>query len=413
MSAQNITHYTLEITRLGGLGDGSGVHEGVPVFVPKSCIGDVVKVREVSRKADARRAEIIEILRPGNDRVAAPCPHYATCGGCSLQHLSGASYQQFKREIITSALGYGGFPEAVPTFHFLPANTRRRADFKVEHGSLAYVSAKSHDRVAIASCLILLPECEALIAPINRLLPSFPYITGVSITRADSGMDVLLQVTSSKGGLESYQDFADALPIARLSVQWPSKEIQSLAQREMVLMRLAEYDVPIPADAFLQASAEAQSIITEIVVKATNGVSPMVDLFAGMGSYSFPMSAWARVHAVENNGRMVDHMRSISSKVSAQKRDLFLHPLTVEELKRFKAAVINPPRAGAAAQIKQLAASGVRKIVMISCNHATWSRDAKVLKNAGYVLQSIDVIDQFVYSPHVELVSVFALSSAH
>lgn len=399
--------YTLEITRLGGLGDGSGVHEGVPVFVAKSCVGDVLKVREISRKKDAAHAEIIEVITPGETRVPAPCPHYAACGGCALQHLSMESYQQFKRDITTTTLGYGGFPEVVPTFHFLPPATRRRTDFKVADGKLAYVAGRSHDRVIITTCLILLPELQALIAPINKLLPAFPYVTGVSLTRADTGIDLLLQVTSSEGGLEAYQTFAETLPIARLSVQWPSSSITSLAQTDLVMMKLADVDVPIPADAFLQASSEAQTIITDLVVKSTKGASPIVDLFCGIGTYSFPMSHRTRVHAVDNNGPMIDHIRGLSPTVSVQKRDLFLNPMTGEELKKFKAAVINPPRMGAAAQIAQLAKSGIPKIVMVSCNHSTWSRDAKTLKNAGYKLMSMDVVDQFVYSPHVELVSVF------
>lgn len=402
-----MSQFTLTITRLGGLGDGSGLHEGKPVFISKSCIGDVLKVQETSAKSDAKRAEILEIITAGPNRVSAPCPHYAACGGCSLQHLSTDSYQQFKRDIITSALGYADFPDVIPVFHFLSPANRRRADFKVDHAKLAYVSAKSHDRVAIESCLILVPELQALIQPINQLLPQFPHVTGLAMTRADSGIDILLQVKSSEGGLASYQHFADALPIARLSVQWPSGPIQSLAQTDQVLMNLSGHDVPIPADAFLQASAEAQALITDIVVKTTNGVSPVVDLFAGIGTYSFPMSARARVHAVDNNGPMIDHIRSISPKVTVQKRDLFLNPLSAAELSKYKAAVINPPRMGAAAQVKQLATSSIRKIVMISCNHATWSRDARVLKQAGYTLESLTVIDQFVFSPHLELVSVF------
>ncbi len=399
--------FTTTITRLGGLGDGSGMYDDLPVFVSKSCVGDVLTVREVSRTKEAIRAEIAEILTPGPDRTPAPCPHYHACGGCALQHLSSDAYQQFKRSVVTTALGYAGFPDTAPTFHFLPPATRRRADFKVAHGKLAYLGFKSHERVPISSCLILLPELQALIAPLNKLLPKFPHVTGLSLTRADSGIDMLLHVTSSEGGLEPYKIIAETLPIARLSAKFPKGGIQLLAQNDMVLMKLAEHDVPIPADAFLQASAAAQAIITALVVKATKEISPIVDLFAGIGTYSFPMSARARVHAVENNGPMIDHIRSISPKVSVAKRDLFLKPLSVEELKKFKAAVINPPRAGAAAQIKQLAGSGIPKIAMISCNHATWSRDAKTLKNAGYRLATLDVVDQFVYSPHVELVSVF------
>jgi len=406
-----LPQYTITIDRLGGLGDGSGMHEGLPVFVSKSCIGDVLEVEETSAKSDSKRAEILRVITPGKDRVDPLCDHYAQCGGCSLQHLSGDAYKEFKQAVITSAMSYAGFPDITPTFHFLEAASRRRADFKVEKGKLAYVSGKSHDRVAISKCPILVPELQALIAPLNKLLVLFPFVTGLAMTRADTGIDILLQVTSSQGGLDAYQDLADALPITRLSVQWPNKSINSLAQKDVIFMNLGKHAVPIPADSFLQASAEAQAIMTRIVVEETKGSSPIVDLFSGIGTYSFPMSDnRARVHAVDNNGPMIDHIRSISPQVSVQKRDLFLNPLTTAELSKFKAAVINPPRMGASAQVKQLAASGIKKIVMISCNHATWGRDAKTLKDAGYSLKSVDAIDQFVYSPHLELVSVFTRS---
>ena len=400
--------YTIEITRLGGLGDGSGSHDGLPVFVAKSTIGDVLQVRETNRTKESLRAEIIKITTPGPDRVKAPCPHYDQCGGCSLQHLATDAYRKFKHDVITTALGYGGFPDIVPHFHFLPPATRRRADFKIENGKLAYMSFKSHERVAIKTCLILLPELEALITPLNEMLPRFPQLTGLSVTRADTGIDMLLHLKSSEGGLGPYEMISDNLPIARLSARFPSGSIQLIAQEDLIMMKLAEYDVPIPPDSFLQASAEAQTIITGLLAKATKGISPIVDLFAGIGTYSFPLSERARVLAVENNGPMIDGIRSITPKVSTLKRDLFLKPMSAEELAKFKAAIINPPRAGAAAQIAQLAQSRIPKIAMVSCNHATWSRDAKTLKNAGYRLDSLDVVDQFVWSPHVELVSVFS-----
>jgi 23S rRNA (uracil1939-C5)-methyltransferase len=404
-----LAQFTFEISRLGGLGDGSGTYEDSQYFVPKSTVGDILKVNTTDSQGGQRRAEIVEIVKAGPNRVAAPCPHFTACGGCALQHLDHDAYQNFKKSIVTTALGYGGFPEVEPIIHFLPANTRRRTEFKIENRQLAYVAAKSHTKVPINSCLILIPELQALIKPINKMLPKFPHVTGVSISMTDTGIDMLLQLASSDGGLSYYKPFLDTLPLARVSIQWPSKSIQMLDQKEMILMRLGNHDVPIPADAFLQASSEAQKIITDLVVKAVTGTSPIVDLFCGMGTYSFPMSDnRARVHAVDNNGPMIDHMKGISPQVSVQKRDLFLNPLTTEELKKYKAAVINPPRMGAAAQIKHLAASGIPKIVMVSCNHSTWSRDAKALKTAGYNLQSLTAIDQFVYSPHVEIVSVFS-----
>jgi 23S rRNA (uracil1939-C5)-methyltransferase len=345
---------TLSIDTLGGLGDGVGRANDKPVYVPKSCAGDLLKVRITSQTKEFDRGEIISIIKAGDARTAAPCQHYDECGGCSLQHLKNEDYKALKEAMVTQAIGYAGFPDAAPIYHYLAANTRRRADFKVTNGKLSYYGLRSNKTVAIKNCLILEPKLQALIEPINRILPHFPHITNLSLTLADSGIDVLLQLAKSDGGIEQYERFMNGLPILRVSVQFPNKAVQLVKQTEVVAMTLGEYQVTLPPTAFLQATAEAQKIITDIVTKATNGVSPIVDLFCGIGTYSFPMSKRARVHSVENDGAMVDHVRSVSPKVSTQKRELFKNPLTVEDLAKFNAAVINPPRAGAKRKPKHL-----------------------------------------------------------
>lgn len=392
-----MTSYRLEITRLGGLGDGSGMHEGAPVFVPKSCIGDELTVRDTESKAGVRRAEIIDIVTAGKDRAPAPCPHYAACGGCSLQHLSQSGYQQFKRDVVMSALSYGGFPDIVPEFHFLPANSRRRADFKVENGQLAYVAAKSHARVPISDCLILTPRLRALIAPLNELLPLLPEVTSVQMTEADSGID--LQIESPKPLPEmAIKMFADQHGLARANNYTANA----------VTMHFGGQKVSLPPDAFLQASKEAETLMTSLVVNAAAGANNIVEFFSGLGTYTFPLAKKATVSAFELDNAMVSAMLKLHHpRVKAFRRDLFKEPMPTHALKGFDIAVINPPRMGASAQTKALATSGIAKIVMVSCNHATWSRDAKALKDAGYKLNSLAVIDQFVYSPHVELVSIF------
>lgn len=384
-----------------------GRYSNKPVYVPKSCAGDVLSVRITSSTKEFDRGEIVAIKQEGPARTEAPCPHFDECGGCSLQHLKADDYKALKAQMVTQALGYAGFPDTPATYHFLSANTRRRADFKVANGKLSYHGLRSNKLVNIQTCLILEPQLQALIEPLNRILPHFPHITGLALTLADTGIDMLLQLASSQGGMAQYERFMNGLPIIRVSAQFPGKAVELIKQKEVVGMTLGEYQVTLPPTAFLQATKEAQKIITDIVTKATNGVSPIVDLFAGLGTYSFPMSSRARVHAVENDGAMVDHVKSVSPKVSTQKRELFKNPLTAAELAKFNACVINPPRAGAKAQTEELAKSKIKKVVMISCNPATWSRDAKTMKDAGYSLVSLDVIDQFVYSPHVELVSVF------
>lgn len=387
---------TLTIDSLGGLGDGVGHAGNKPVYIPKTCAGDELKVRITSQTKAFDRGEIITIIKAGTTRIDPPCPHYAACGGCSLQHLTPTAYQEFKRRIAQQALGYSGFSDSDMKMIFLPADTRRRSAFKVKDGTLAYHGLRSHQLTTIEHCCILTPALQALLAPLNQMLRSLPDVTDVALTQADSGIDIQLQ---SRRPLPEHalHDFANTHDVARINH----------IERRPVTMRLGTYDVPLPATAFLQASAEAQQWMTNKVLTTCSQAKRVVDLFCGIGTYSLPLSAYATAHAVELDANMVTALKTIAPHVTTERRDLFKDPLSVKELSRFDAAVINPPRAGAHTQIEQLAKSNIARIIMISCNPATWSRDARILKDSGFSLISLDVVDQFVYSSHIELVSVF------
>lgn len=396
MTNRPSAQYELTIEKLGGLGDGSGFHDGKPVFVSKSCMGDKLLVRDVQVKADFKRAEIIRVLTPGRDRVEAICAHYDACGGCSLQHLSEEAYRTFKKNVITAALGYAGFPDVIPTFHFMPANSRRRADFKVENGALAYVSAKSHERAPITACPILTPAIEALIAPLNTLLAGMP-ATGVQVTEADSGLDIQIE-SDRKLPDAALKNFAQQHQLAR---------INHIALKP-VTMRFGGVDVKLPPRAFLQAGKQAETLMGRLVDDAAKGNERVIEFFSGLGTYTFALAQHAQVSAYELDEAMVNAMRAMNHKnITATRRDLFKEPISAEGLGKFNACVINPPRTGAATQIAALGASKIDTIIMVSCNHATWGRDARTLKDAGYRLSALDVVDQFVYSAHIELVSVF------
>lgn len=406
-----MTPFTLTINRLAGLGDGIGEYNGLPIFVPKTCAGDEIEVALVKQTTEFYRGELTRVISAGPARVPAPCPHYAHCGGCSLQHLDTETYQNLKRDMVTQALGYSGYADVVPTFHFLPANIRRRADFKIHEGKLAYMELGSHDLTPIESCLILTPALQALIAPINALLPKLPRLKTVALTLADNGVDMRLGLLPTALPLpeneqKMLREFSAKHKVARISFDDGKNIIPFIADTPLV-MKLGEYSIPLPLRAFLQASAEAQSLMTELTLKHLKTCHHVVDLFAGMGTYSFPLSRYGRVVAVENDKAMVETMKHLSKSVGPRRRDLFLEPLNVGDLSKFDGAVINPPRAGAKAQVALLAKSNIKKIVLISCNPATWSRDAKTLREAGYKLETLTAIDQFVYAPHVELVSVF------
>lgn len=402
--------FKITVSKLGGLGDGIGEHEGKPVFVPKSCIGDELLVQPINIAKDHIHAEIIDIFKEGQDRVPAPCPHYAFCGGCSLQHLNEAAYQQFKQDIVTRALSHAGYDIEEPTYHFLPTATRRRVEFKVTNGKLAYLGQKSHELVPVGECLLLTPDLQSLIPRLNEQLPSYSDITAISLTAMGEHVDMLIHLASPGQSTQKYQPLAESIGTSRLTALTPDGKLHPICQHHPITIPLGNASVPLPPQSFLQATQEAQDIIISEIKKAIGKSKKIVDLFAGIGTYAFSLPESASIDAYELDQHMVDYAASIQRHVRFHQRDLFMQPLLAQDLRSYQAAIINPPRAGADAQIRQLAMSRIPRIVMVSCNPTSWSRDAKTLKKAGYQLQKLTAIDQFVFSPHLELVSTFSLT---
>jgi 23S rRNA (uracil1939-C5)-methyltransferase len=405
---------------LGGLGDGIATFNGKPLFIPKSTQGDVLDIRIVHETKEALRGEIAAIVTAGPQRVQAPCPHFSLCGGCSHQHIAQQHYRDFKQGILHTALGYAGFRDYPADITFLPAATRRRAEFKIlfdgNRLALAYHGLRSHDRIAIQSCIILTPALQNLLPPLAQVLGKLPFareLESVSITQADSGIDLLLELKKPMVVEEnSLSALAETLNIGRISLQTGSG-IKTLLERHPIAIDCGGYAIAIPPHAFLQASKEAQILLTEKILAATAGVKSIVDLFCGIGTYSFPLAKSAQVLALEGDATMASGLRAAThahgiTTLTAKQRDLFKSPLTAKELSPFTAAIINPPRAGAKAQTEALAQSKIQKVVMVSCNPATFSRDAKTLKEASFSLESAQGIDQFAYSPHLEIVAVFS-----
>lgn len=408
----NMNDIEIIIKSLGGLGDGIGSHNGKPVFVAKACAGDRVSVRVVHENHEGYHAVVTGVHQAGAERQAPPCIYFDRCGGCVLQQLVPESYKTFKTRMLQSALKRAGLEVAAEVI-FLPPDRRRRVEFKIAHESgkprLAFYELRSHTPVLIDHCLILRPELQAMIDTLNEALLDVPMaqmLRGVKLTLADSGVDATLVfrdqlplVASLKGWNPGFQ---------RLSVRLKDEPPKLVYETSPVTMRLGEYDIPLPSDAFLQATAEGQALLTKAVVEGLAGATSVADLFCGIGTYSFSLAAQAKVHAVEGDQAMVAAIKARGAQgISYEKRDLFKRPLTANELKRFDGVAINPPRLGAKAQCEEIAKSDVKKLVMISCNPPTFARDAKILKAGGYTLQAVRGIDQFVFSAHLEIVAVF------
>jgi 23S rRNA (uracil1939-C5)-methyltransferase len=270
--------------------------------------------------------------------------------------------------------------------------------------------------------LVGVPECQLLHPDLVSAFPALEAIVklggsrsqemDLAITRTTSGGDVA--VTGGKPADSTQRmDLArlvEAFGLARLS--WNGEVI---AQRAQPMMRFGRANVPLPVGAFLQATAEGEAALLASVKRAVGPARRIIDLFAGIGTFGLPLAEHAEIHAVEGDVAMLTaldkgfRMAEGIKRVTNDIRDLYRRPLEPDEFKGYDAVVIDPPRAGAEAQSHTLARSKVPVIAAVSCNPATFARDAKILTQAGYKLNWVQVIDQFRWSPHVELAAQFTL----
>lgn len=398
---------TLTIAKLAGLGDGVAEVKGKKIFVPLTVAGDVVAAEITRRTQDADYARLLRVVTPGPDRAPAPCKHYGQCGGCSLQHMAAPAYNEFKAGMVGAAVRRAGYDPAcvTPMISFSPAS-RRRVELKYRAGQWGYFEQRSHQLAGITQCIVLEPALEALVLQLPKTEADIPGVESVQINAVDGGYDLLFT---------GKQRFAWAAPmpdsVRRVALSVDGK-IHTLSGASEVTLTLGGVKISPPPGAFQQAVLAAQEAITQRILAATQGAKLVLDVFCGQGTYSLPLARHSAVEALEGDAAMVEALREAAAKASlplkAFARDLFKSPLNARELARFDAVVINPPRAGAAAQSQELAQSAVPKIIMVSCNPATFARDAKTLREGGYNLARVTPIDQFHYTPHVELVAEFS-----
>jgi len=414
-----VDEIVLAIESVGVRGDGVAHHDGKPIYVPFVAPGDRVRVRLSTEKGE-RRGEIVELLVAGA-RAAPVCAHFGACGGCALQHLSAEAYAAAKLGWLRGALAQHGFTNVdIAPLRRLAPGTRRRARLALARDGDAlagFHGRMSHAIVDMRECHVLHPALFALVEPLRRLAAALLPKKGTaaaSLTLGDAGVDVLLELPKVPGleALEALARFAAEQDLARLS--WRADHaFAPVAQRRPVRAVFAGVAVDLPADAFLQASSEADAVLAALVLDAVGTPRRVAELYAGVGTFSFALAARAPVHAVEGNAEAAKALgqaaarANLSDRVTVERRDLARRPLSAEELARFDAVVFDPPRTGAAAQSRALAASAVPRVVAVSCNPATFARDARVLADGGYALAHVAPVDSFVWSPHLELVARF------
>lgn len=353
-------------------------------------------------------------VEPGPHHQTPPCRHFPECGGCQLQHLDDESYAGFVRDRIAAALEGQGvpFPEFAPV-HLSPPNTRRRASLSAQRIGkrvlLGFKQERSNRIEDMRECHILRPELFALVAPLRELLGGLLNDKGaatVKLTLADQGVDILIEGVSADtlAATERVSAFAERHGLARLSLD-DGFGPQTRWEPVPVTVTLGGTPVPLPHDAFLQATADGEASLIGAVRDAVGSAAITADLFAGLGT--FALSLPGKIYAAEASRDAVLALKAARPTIFAEHRDLYRRPLMTAELNRFEAVTLDPPRAGAEAQVQQLAASTVPGIAYVSCNPASFARDAKLLILGGYRLERITPVGQFRWSTHVELAANF------
>ncbi|MBI1244872.1 MAG: hypothetical protein GC202_07690 [Alphaproteobacteria bacterium] len=407
---------TLELTiaRLGASGD--GVADG-PIYVAGALAGERVRVRRIGKD----RAQLVEVIERARERVAPPCAHFGTCGGCAVQHLADDAYAGWKTALVKAALAARGLDVAIEPMVRIAAPTRRRAELAArrtpEGVTLGFHESASGAIVDLASCAVLVPPLVALLPALRKLLAESlrPGETcDLHVTAADNGVDLLVTGRSPDTRRRAaLADFAAANRIVRIA--WrrnPGDAPEIVALHEAPRIDIGGVAVVPPPGAFLQAARAAEEALAGEAMDAIGKAKRVVDLYAGLGTFSFPLAG--RVHAVEGDAAASAAMLAAAraagraGRITCEARDLARRPLLPEELDDYDAAIFDPPREGAGEQARHLAASTVPVVVGISCNPATFARDARTLVDGGYELKRVVPVDQFRWTGHVELVAIFA-----
>jgi 23S rRNA (uracil1939-C5)-methyltransferase len=413
----------LTIQKIGAKGDGVAEYDGNPVFVDGALNEEEVDVAFFPHKGGVQRASVVNVVTPSPDRQTPPCKHYATCGGCAVQHMNDHAYQSWKYNQVKSTLTMKNIaPNEWLSPVFIGDRVRRRVTFSyLKKGKkliVGYHKKRSKMISQIDDCLLLLPEMVQVKNEISQALSIFvPDSTegSIFIQKADNGFDVTFTGALGKRdepdlqGLEAIAALVNSTSIIRFSWRLKDRdEPQVMLEKEKPVIVFGNLRVPLSPFAFLQPSNEGQDALMNAVrALCPNDVSRMADLFSGCGTFTGGLlDKCAHIDAFESDIEAIKSFKKSGYK-HVFRRDLFRDPLNEKELDVYDAIVIDPPRAGALEQMKMIAESDVKVVVSVSCNPTTFARDAQILIDGGYVLESLQMVDQFLWSDHAELIGKF------
>ncbi|MGD9981708.1 MAG: class I SAM-dependent RNA methyltransferase [Hyphomonadaceae bacterium] len=404
----------LAISAMGARGDATAEGETGPIYAPYALPGEEVRARVAGG-----RAEVLEVVRPSSERQAAACRHFGRCGGCQLQHWRDEPYLAWKRAQVVDALakrGLGG-AHVGPVIQAWGEGRRRAALHAARQNSqvrIGFIERGGARLTPITQCPVLAPRLEATVLRLGALaelaLPARGEIT-MQCLLTDAGVDVSIKGAGRvdllhRAALENLIAEANALNLARLSFDG-----DPLIERAKPTLRMGRAIVSPPPGAFLQPTAFGEESLAQLTLDALQGAKRVVDLFSGVGTFALRIAEHVEVLAAEGDNEMLAALKKAADgaggalkQVSTLRRDLLRTPLSSLEMKKFDGAVIDPPRSGARQQTEQIARAPIRKLAYVSCDPASFARDVRILVEHGFTLTRITPVDQFRWSPHVEVV---------
>jgi 23S rRNA (uracil1939-C5)-methyltransferase len=407
----------LVIDHVGHLGDGIAFADGQAVYVPYTLEGETVEVAAVPGHHPDRR-RLLAIERASPERITPFCRHFGTCGGCAIQHWQPERYRAWKRELVIATLAQARIACEVHPLIDAHGLGRRRITLHARKSpqdvlKVGFAAAHSHDIIPVDRCPILDPGLDGALDAAWAIAEPL-----ISIAKP---LDI--QITTTDNGLDADVRGSGPLPSAMIATLSRLAEQRGLARLtrhgELVLMRtpptiaIGTARVTLPPGSFLQATVAGEEALAALVTEHCRRAKHVADLFCGVGPFALRLAAKARISAFDSDAGAVTALQKAATLTSglkpikAETRDLFRRPLMPQELRDYDAVVFDPPRQGAQAQVQQLAASKIPVVVAVSCNIATFARDARILIDGGYGIEGVTPVDQFRHTPHVELVARF------
>jgi 23S rRNA (uracil1939-C5)-methyltransferase len=393
--------FTNTITGLGHKGEGIAEIEGRKVFVPLSLPGETVEIA-----VEGDRGTLLGVLEPAANRTEPFCPHFGACGGCQLQHMDRPSYEAFKTSLVETPLRFAGIDTKVSRFIDASGDGRRRATLHARKEGAGYMRLRSHQVHDIDRCPILVPALSR-VPEIARAVMEVIGEADVSFTATKTGLDVAIRTEKKQARADRVMPLVQRFQLARLALNG-----EMVLQTQVPIVQMGRAEVELPIGSFLQATETAENILGEYVLSAVGKSKSVADLFCGIGPFALRLAEGRPVSAFDSDKPAIaalDKARRFTKglrEVTAKARDLFRDPLTQFELP-FDAVVLDPPRAGAEAQVREIVRSKVKLVVMIACDARTFARDAAILVTKGFTLTNLQAVDQFTQSTHIEIAATF------